>query len=407
MNNKRISFFIVLAILTLFSLKSKAQSSAATLDVVSWNIEWFGASFDGPTDDNLQEVNVKKVLRYLNADLYGLVEVVDTSRFRKVVDSLGANWGYVISPFCSNNTTGTGNSWLSGQKLAFVYNKNIFTNVKARGLLRSSSTAYANWASGRFPFMLTADVTINSTTKTMNFILLHGKSGSTPTDYQRRKDGAQELKDTLDAEFPAATTFIMGDFNDALNQTICSGCGTNVSSYESIVKDSTDADHYRSITMPLANTGQSSMTNFPNVIDNHVISNELEPYYIPGSVKIRTDVLTQIASYDVTTSDHYPVFSQYNLNGVTAVPNLTPDAAGIKIYPNPFRKNLQLSFGKSVSDVDMQITDMQGRIYFSQSLKRVSAGTILEPLLPSLSKGSYFLSVRTKEWKTVIKLEHL
>jgi hypothetical protein len=96
MKNKRIPVVTLLAIVTLFSFKTSAQSSASTLEVVSWNVEWFGANFDGPADDNLQEVNVKKVLRYLNADLYGLVEVVDTAHFRKVVDSLGINWGYVL-----------------------------------------------------------------------------------------------------------------------------------------------------------------------------------------------------------------------------------------------------------------------------------------------------------------------
>ncbi|MER3465034.1 MAG: hypothetical protein C4329_12095 [Chitinophagaceae bacterium] len=129
---------LVLLLTLLFASKPFAQN---TLTVASWNIEWFGSASNGPADDNLQEANVKTVLRYLNADIYGLVEVVDTMRFRRVVDSLGTNYKYVIADFCSNNTTGTGNSWLTGQKEAYIYNKNILNNVKVRCAIQTPHTA--------------------------------------------------------------------------------------------------------------------------------------------------------------------------------------------------------------------------------------------------------------------------
>ena len=255
----------------LMFIKGNTQGSAQTLDIVSWNITWFGSTSQYPPDDNLQESNTRKILKYLNADLYGLTEIVDTSRLRKLSDSLGSNYGWVVSPFCSGNTTGIGNSWLQGQKLAFIYNKNIFTSVKARGLMRNSAQAYYNYASGRLPFMLTADVTLNGITKTMNFILIHGKAGSSVSDYERRRDATKELKDTLDAYFSNTSSIILGDFNDALNTTICTGCGPSLSSYDALIKDSTDSDHYVSITLPLGKAGQTSMTDYPNVVDNHVI----------------------------------------------------------------------------------------------------------------------------------------
>ncbi|HEX6334464.1 MAG TPA: hypothetical protein VFZ78_09570, partial [Flavisolibacter sp.] len=157
---------IFCVVLVLCATQGRAQSTPNTLDIVGWNIEWFGASFENPPDDNLQEQNVKKILRYLGADLYGLTEVVDTMRLRRVVDSLGPDFRYVISPYGSNNITGTGASWLNAQKLAFVYNRTIFSNVTARGLLRGSTgNAYYNFASWRFPFMMSADVTINGVTR--------------------------------------------------------------------------------------------------------------------------------------------------------------------------------------------------------------------------------------------------
>jgi endonuclease/exonuclease/phosphatase family metal-dependent hydrolase len=340
----------------------RTQSSAQTLDIVSWNITWFGSTAQYPPDDNLQEANARKVVKYLNADLYGLTEIVDTSRLRKLADSLGSNFGYVVSPFCSGNTTGIGNSWLQGQKLAFIFNKNIFTNVKARGLMRNSAQAYYNYASGRFPFMLTADVTLNGSTKKMNFILIHGKAGSSISDYERRRDATKELKDSLDAYFSNTSNIILGDFNDALNTTICTGCGTSVSSYDALIKDSTDADHYVSVTLPLGKAGQTSMTDYPNVVDNHVISNEVAPGYVMNSASVRTDVVPLVVQYAATTSDHYPVFSQYNLNGIlTGI--ISPGMTEIKfnIFPNPFTDQIIFVPAKNLNGVKIRVEDIMGR----------------------------------------------
>ena len=56
----------------------------------------------------------------MDADLYGMVEIVDTMRLRRVVDFLGNNeYGFVIAPYCSGNTTGTGNGWLNWAETGF------------------------------------------------------------------------------------------------------------------------------------------------------------------------------------------------------------------------------------------------------------------------------------------------
>lgn len=407
---KRILSLFCLTGFLLATEKTKAQSSPSTLDVVSWNIEWFGYPSSGPANDDLQEANVKKVMRYLNADLYGLVEVVDTTRFRRLVDSLGnTEYGYFISPFCSNNTTGTGNGWLSGQKLGFIYRKSIFSNIRTRGLMRTSSSAYTNWASGRFPYMFTATATINSVSKDINFIVIHGKAGSTSTDFDRRKAGAQELKDTLDAQFSNTLNILIGDYNDALHTTISSGSGTQ-SSYQPIVADSTDADHYKSITLPLGVAGQSSMINFPNVIDNHVISNELTPFYVLNSAKVRTDVTNAVSDYVTAhnTSDHYPVFSQYSLEGlITGLPGVTPAAFGIIAGPNPFTDNLLLKAGRNLSGLRYRLLNIQGQPLKSGQINYLTAGSAYSLPVPPLSRGIYFLELQDREKRTVIKLTHL
>ena len=377
-----------------------AQSTDTTLEVVSWNIEWFGspAAANGPADKNLQEANVGKLLKWMNADLYGLVEVVDTMRMRRVVDFMSSNeFGYVISPYCTQATQPSGNAWLTGQKMAFVYRKSVFSNVTTRGMMRNSATANASWASGRFPFMLSANVTLEGVSRPMNFIVIHAKAGSTQSDYDKRRAGAQELKDTLDLYYSTTMNLIIGDFNDALNTSIYPG--TSISSYQPIVADSTDADHYKSITLPLGAQGQTSMIGYPNVVDNHMISNEVMPFFIRSSVKIKTDVVTQVSDYVTAknTSDHYPVLSRYDLNGsiLTSVSVLPIAAAGISAWPNPVRTEIFLRSEKMLIGVDIRIHDAMGRMVWEEKIDRWNAGVSHRIPITERKPGIYFIEVLT------------
>jgi hypothetical protein len=386
--------------------KNYGQSTSTTLDIVSWNIEFFGDINNGPADNDLQEANAKKVMRYLNADIYGLCEIVDTMRLRRLTDSLGANFGFKIADFCSNNTTGTGASWLNGQKLAFIYKKDHVSNVSFRGYLRSSSNAYFNFASGRFPYIMNADVTVNGFTRNINFIMLHGKAGSTVDDFNRRRGGALEMKDSMDLQYSNSINLIIGDYNDALHMTISSGAGPE-SSYEPIVKDSLDANHYRSVTIPLAWQGLSSMINFPNVIDNHIISDEAMTYYIPGSAKIRSDVVAVIPDYVSAhnTSDHWPVISQYNLAGViTGIPQVSATELGIITYPNPFHSELNIKATKSLFNLKAELIDVSGKIIYTYTFDHISPGTNKSLQVPVLPQGIYILHIRTNAYHSAVKI---
>ena len=402
-------FVGILSVSLCVLVSTKAQHSDTTLEVVSWNIEWFGAASasNGPANKNLQESNVVRLLRWMNADLYGLVEVVDTMRFRRVVDSLGReNYGYVISPYCTQATQPSGNAWLNGQKMAFIYRKSVFSNVSSRGLMRNSATANTNWATGRFPFMLSATVTLEGVSKDMNFIVIHAKAGSEQSDYQKRLGGAQELKDTLDRYYSNTFNLLIGDYNDALHTSIYPGSSS--SSYLSFVMDSTDTDHYKSITLPLGLAGQTTMINYPNVIDNHLISNEVAPFYIPQSARVVTDVTSQVPDYVTAgnTSDHYPVLSRYDLNGsiVTGLPVISLSQAGIRVWPNPVQDRLQLVSERALKQVRITVYDLQGRTIQQFEKGFWQAGEWLRVASESWHPGIYFVQISTPAFTTYQKI---
>jgi hypothetical protein len=308
------------------NLKGTSIDPATTLEVVNWNMEWFGSTDPtlGPTNDNLQEQNAKTILQNIGADLYALVEVVDEARLANIVSQM-PGYAYVICDYGSHtNTNESGASPISeAQKEAFVYKTSVFSNITSSALLSQgtnssadlSNPAYNWWSSGRFPFMMSADVTLNCVTKHMRFVLVHAKANTSPTatSYARRKAGADTLYYTLNALYPNDNIVILGDFNDDLDKSITAGFTTT--SWDAFT---TDATNYESLTLPLSLAGKKSTVSYNDVIDHVVVSNEMEAYYMSESANILTDVTSLVNNYANTTSDHYPVFTRYRFEAPPA-----------------------------------------------------------------------------------------
>lgn len=327
---------IVVATSTLSStitLKGTSIDPSTTLEIVNWNMEWFGSTDPtlGPTNDNLQEQNAKTIMQTIGADLYALVEVVDEARLASVVSQM-PGYAYIISDYGSHtNVNGPDPSPLSeAQKEAFVYKTSVFSNITSTPLLSLgtnnpadlSNPAYNWWSSGRFPFLMTADVTLNCVTKNIKLIVVHAKANTSPTNtsYARRKSGADSLYTYLNVMFPDDNIIILGDFNDDLDQSITAGFTTT--SWSAFT---TDATRYDAITLPLSLAGKKSTVGYNDVIDHVIISNELTPYYMPQTANILTDVTSLVSNYGNTTSDHYPVFSRFKFDAPPAVEIVCPE----------------------------------------------------------------------------------
>lgn len=308
------------------NLKGTSIDPATTLEVVNWNMEWFGSTDPtlGPTNDPLQEQNAKTILQTVGADLYALVEVVDEARLANIVSQM-PGYAYVICDFGShtNPFAPSPGPLSAAQKEAFVYKTSVFTNVSTAPLLSQginssadiSNPAYNWWSSGRFPFMMKADVTLNCVTKTIRFVAVHAKANTSPTatSYARRKEGADTLYYTLNTLYPNDNIVVLGDFNDDLDQSITAGFTTT--SWDAFT---TDATNYTSPTLALSLAGKKSTVTYNDVIDHVVVSNEMASYYMPGSATILNDVTSLVNNYGNTTSDHFPVFTRYQFEAPPA-----------------------------------------------------------------------------------------
>ena len=305
---------------TTISLKGNSIDAATTLDVVNWNIEWFGSTTLGPTNDVLQEQNVKTVLQNLAADVYGITEVVSEARLANIVSQM-PGYSYVLSNYGSySNPSQSGAGPLSeAQKLGLIYKTAMFPGGMTTQALLSAGVntpaditnpAYNWYATGRFPFMVTGTTTLNGATKTIRFIVVHAKANTSPTltSYARRKAGNDSLRTHLNLFYPNDNIIMLGDFNDDLDSTITAGINPKLSSYKQFVDDATS---FFSPTLALSLAGKKSTVSFNDVIDHVMLSNEMQCSYLGGSAAIITDVTSLIPSYGTTTSDHFPVYSRY------------------------------------------------------------------------------------------------
>ena len=119
------------------NLTGSSIDPATTLEVVNWNIEWFGSARMEPTNDNLQEQNVKTILQSLNADVYAVSEIVSEARLANVVSQM-PGYGYVISNYGShtNTTVNPPSALAEAQKLAFIYKTSVLSNISTTALCR-------------------------------------------------------------------------------------------------------------------------------------------------------------------------------------------------------------------------------------------------------------------------------
>ncbi|MFF5380412.1 lamin tail domain-containing protein [Pedobacter suwonensis] len=306
------------------ALSGNTFDVASTLEVVNWNIEWFGSPAQDPSNDALQAANVKTVVNNINADIYGFAEVVDTTLFRNTV--LPAGYNVVFSEFGSYADNKTDADYPLAQKLAFMYRSDLIKPISTLGILRDTynpaapstsadGTPYKNWSSGRFPYMMQAQVKINNKLDTVYFVEIHAKANTGTTadqidSYNRRKAGNKQLKDWLDANLAGKKIIILGDFNDVLDadKTIApmpAGTGTSYSDFTQ------DAANYFPVTLPLSLAGKQSTAGFNTVIDNVIISKNLNLNYIPASAEVLDAVKNLVTNYSSTTTDHYPIRTRY------------------------------------------------------------------------------------------------
>ncbi|WP_324786600.1 lamin tail domain-containing protein [Streptomyces sp. H51] len=279
-----------------------SQGSSTQLDVGNWNVEWFGSPDFGPTDEALQQENVRDVMSGADMDVWGLSEVVSTSAFDALVAGMPGYTGVVANdPVVTNGAQYYSDFGNTEQKVALVWRTSMATLVSAKVILTDQNSNFA----GRPPVEFTLRGTFDGVTRDLVFIVLHAKSGATADAWNLRSSASQALKSYLDTTYPTQNVFVIGDWNDDVDTSIVSG---KASPYADFVNDTA---RYGFPTRALSLAGVASTTGYPDFIDHQLNTDEVQAKYVPGSATA-FQPQAYVPNYATTTSDHYPVLARYD-----------------------------------------------------------------------------------------------
>lgn len=289
-------------LICLFPALLKAQNipkigNDTLLDIASWNIEWFGETTNGPSNETLQFNNVKAVIEQTSLDVWALEEMSNTTSFTALTSALPA-FGSVNSTFSQT------------QKMCLFYKKSMFNLLNAEHILTASNYDFAS----RPPLMVSLVTKGDSLiTDTLYFIVVHLKANSDATSaaklesYNRRKRAADALKTFIETTLANKKYFIMGDWNDRLDFSIHNG--TDITPFKQLL----DAK-YNFITKPLADAGKRSYAFSDGFIDHILIAPKMDTFYVKQSAGVLDNMGQFISGFSNNTSDHYPILGRFLLN---------------------------------------------------------------------------------------------
>ena len=375
-----------------------------TFDIAAWNIYWYGNTANGPTDEAQQQANVLQTLDSLKSDLFFLEEVSNPTAFKNLVAKMKGYEGVCSSAISAGGVAD------DAQRVCFIYKTDVVKNISTRPLLTGATNLpnYPSdparfWASGRLPFLMVADVTVDGVKQRLHIIGIHARAntgGTTGTEadrelqYRQRKYDVEVLKDSLDAQFPKENIIIAGDFNDDVDETVSTIISTKESSYKKYV---VDTERWQALTKALSDDGYRTYISQENVIDHIFISNELKTSYLANSVGVGLP-FTFLKNYASTTSDHIPVFARFQF---IAPPTATEPmiALNARAFPNPTLGEIELSLDETLSKQSLQVklSNSQGYLIFQGNGTWDSVKPLLNQDLSKHSAGIYLLKIVDKQ----------
>lgn len=363
-------------VLDLVAQNLPAKGTDNTFDVATWNIEWFGAS-NGPPNDELQIENVVKIMRAAEIDLWALQEIADPSDFSRIIDSLGVNY----TGFLATQSSGS-------QRIGFLFDNTVVRLLSQGHILESFSDDFAS----RPPLQMQAEVTIGDSSRVVTFITVHMKAFSDQDSYGKRLAASGRLKNHIDfTSLEDDPVIILGDFNDLINGSITSGQN---SPYANFVGD---PDDYFFATTDMSQDGRntwcsSSLCSQGSTIDHILLTDEMVTYYVDNSTDHYDEVISEVAGYTSSTSDHLPVFARFDMSRTSSLEEEYDLArTELSIFPNPFTGSFSLDLSTvPLGQATITIHDVTGRLVQrmnSSSVRSLSVDLAAEPA------GVYFVRV--------------
>jgi len=361
-------------------------SKDQTLDVVTWNIEWFGSASQDPSDDNLQLQNVITVVETIDADIYALQEIANPTKFNELVAGL-EGYGGVLANYSQT------------QETAYLFKRSSIDSLSGVTLSSSDGFTQTNWANGRYPLFFRFNANINGEQQEIYAFNIHAKAFGDQSSYNQRLNASIELKEYLDRNYATDNVLLLGDYNDEI---VSSTFNQNPSPY----KNFDDDNEYTIISKNLESDGFASQSG-GSFLDHITFTSELSDEYFTGTERVENP--SYVGSYLSTTSDHYPVWTRFKFGLITSNEGEgidTPETITLdQNYPNPFNPSTVISYSlNSATNVSLNVYDITGRKVATLVNGRQAAGAQQVTFdASSLASGVYIYRLMTTNGVSLTK----
>ena len=299
MNKILFIFLISSQLLSAQTLNDLYFGTDTTFDIISWNIEWF------PKNNNTAN-KVQEILTRLEADVYALQEIDDTTLLKQVVSNIP---GYE----CHFQS-----SYYGG--LAYVYNTNtiqinskyeIFTSQPYwNAFPRSPQILDCNFMGDNF-------IIINNHFKCCGDGVLNINQYS--DEENRRLQAVTFLKQHIDNTLSNKRVILLGDLNDELTDNSVN----NV--FQDFIIDNNNY-LFTDIQIAQGNSADWSYPTWPSHLDHILITNELFDDFQNSNSLVSVirvdDYMGSWSNYDNNVSDHRPIGLKLSLNNLSYIPEI-------------------------------------------------------------------------------------
>ena len=262
-----------------------------SLDVATWNIEWF------PKNDQITIDYVSDIINLLDLDILAIQELDDTTMFDQMLDSLPTYSGYYES------------SWFAG--LAYIYK---IGSVEINDIYEIYTTSSYWNIFPRSPMVMD----INFMGENYFIINNHFKCcGDGVIDFDdasdeenRRYRAINLIKEYIDNNLSSNKVIVLGDLNDDIAELL----PNNI--FQEVLDDSIN---YRFSDLEIAqgNSSEWSFPNWPSHLDHILVTDEL--FNGINNLAIQTIKIDEYLEggwdeYDQNISDHRPVAIKFSFS---------------------------------------------------------------------------------------------
>ncbi|MFK7950201.1 MAG: T9SS type A sorting domain-containing protein [Saprospiraceae bacterium] len=351
---KKLYIFFLFSVLGLVvnaqNLSDLSFGTDSTLEIITWNIEWF------PKNGMTTVDSVRQIVETLDADIIACQEIGDTNVWKQMV-ALMPDYETV---FQANRHRG----------LAYLYKSSSVEIIDYYEIYTASS--YRN-NFPRSPKVLEFRVQGEEFIIINNHLKCCGDGtlsyGVTNDEENRRYEAMNLLKTYIDTNFPTENVFVVGDLNDEL---------TDDESHNVFQTVLGDIFNYKFVDMDLAEDSPFvwSYPSWPSHLDHIMITNELFDEFASSSAVIETIRIEDFLQggfsyYDSNISDHRPVAFKFDVNSNTTSTKTQLSSNTLGMYPNPATTNVTIELEKSIKNGTVEIYNWNGQLLKSTTIQQV------------------------------------